>query len=282
MTHDLVSLFNNGTRLNQHDPLRNGNMICFPGIGDLVVAGDLHNHTRNFQRIQTVAALDKHPERHVILQEIVHGGLLGADGGDHSLDMLLGAIAWADKYPGQVHFLLANHDLAQVYGHPIMKDGYDLTDRFTRYFKNRAGSGFNAANQAFRAFMLTMPLAAITFTGILLSHSLPGPREMAGFDSTILRRQLTEADFGRTGSVYHLVWGRAQTPAVLSALAKAWWCELFICGHQAQDAGFATIGERMLILDSCHNHGMYLQIDLARPYTMDDLVAAVKPLASVA
>ena len=76
----------------------------------------------------------------MILQEIVHGGLLGADGGDHSLDMLLEAIAWADQYPGQVHFLMANHDLAQVYGQPIMKDGYDLTDRFTRYFKSRAGA----------------------------------------------------------------------------------------------------------------------------------------------
>jgi hypothetical protein len=105
---------------------------------------------------------------------------------------------------------------------------------------------------------------------------------MATFDNTILRRQLTEADFSRTGSVYQLIWGRAQTPEVLSALNKAWWCELFICGHQAQDSGYGVIGERMLILDSCHNHGMYLQIDLAKPYTMKDLIAVTKPLASVA
>jgi hypothetical protein len=282
MVHDLINVLQAGTRLNQRNPLRNGNTVCFPGLGDLVVAGDLHNHRRNFQRVQTVAALDKHPDRHVILQEIVHGGLLGADGGDHSLDLLLDAIVWADQYPGQVHFLLANHDLAQVYGHPIMKDGYDLTDRFTRYFKIRAGTHYATANQAFRAFMLTMPLAAITFSGILLAHSLPGPREMAAFDNTILRRQLTEADFSRTGSVYHLVWGRGQTPEVLNALCKAWWCELFICGHQAQDSGYGIIGERMLILDSCHNHGTYLHIDLAKPYTMKDLIAATNPLASVA
>ena len=281
MAHDLINVLQAGTRLNQRNPLRNGNTVCFPGLGDLVVAGDLHNHRRNFQRVQAVAALDTHPDRHVILQEIVHG-LLGADGGDHSLDLLLDAIVWADQYPGQVHFLLANHDLAQVYGHPIMKDGYDLTDRFTRYFKTRAGTHYAAANQAFRAFMLTMPLAAVTFTGILLAHSLPGPRDMATFDNTILRRQLTEADFSRTGSVYQLVWGRAQTPEVLTALNKAWWCELFICGHQAQDSGYGVIGERMLILDSCHNHGMYLQIDLAKPYTMKDLIAVTKPLASVA
>jgi len=282
MSQDLVNLFNTGTRLNQHDALRNGNMLTFPGLGDLIVTGDLHNHRRNFERIQTVAALAEHPQRHVILQEIVHGGLLDADGADHSLNMLLDAIHWADQFPGQVHFLLANHDLAQVYGHPIMKDGYDLTDRFSRYFKTRAGGQFPAAGQAFRSFILTMPLAAITFSGILLSHSLPGPRDMAAFDSTILRRQLTEADFSRTGSVYQLIWGRGQTPDVLAALAKAWWCELFICGHQAQDSGYGTIAQRMLVLDSSHNHGTFLHIDLARPYTMEELIAATKPLAAVA
>jgi hypothetical protein len=281
MAQDITSILLSGTRLNQRDPLRNGNTICFPGLGDLLISGDLHNHQRNFQRIQKIAALHKNPERHVILQEIVHGGLLGADGGDHSLDLLLDAITWADAYPGQVHFLLANHDLAQVHGQAIMKDGYDLTDRFTRYFKIRAGSGYTAAQQAFRDFIFTTPLAAITFTGILLAHSLPGLRDLATFDTTILRRQLTEADFSRNGSVYQLIWGRGQTAEVLAALSKAWWCELFICGHQAQDSGYGLIAERMLILDSCHNHGTYLQIDLSRPYTMDELVAAIKPLASV-
>ncbi len=280
--HSLTNVLNAGARLNQQDPLRNGNIVSFPGIGDLIVAGDLHNHHRNFERVKTAANLEKHPQRHVILQEIVHGGVLGADGGDHSLDMLLEAISWAEKFPGRVHFLLANHDLAQLQGQAIMKDGYDLTDRFTRYFKSRAGLEFNAASAAFRAFCLSMPLAAITFSGILLTHSLPGPRDMATFDPTILRRELTEADYARNGAVYQLIWGRAQTPEVLSTLSKAWWSELFICGHQAQDAGYGVIAERMLVLDSSHNHGTYLKIDLARPYTMDDLEAAVKPLASVA
>jgi len=127
-----------------------------------------------------------------------------------------------------------------------------------------------------------MPLAAITFNGVMLTHSLPGPRDIATFDNTILRRQLTEADFGRTGSVYQLIWGRNQTPEVLAALSKAWWCELFICGHQAQDAGYGVICDKMLVLDSCHNHGVLLHIDLARPYTLKDLISAIKPLAAIA
>jgi hypothetical protein len=280
--HSVTNILNAGTRLNQQEPLRNGNVISLPGMGDLIVAGDLHNHHRNFERVKTAANLEKNPQRHVILQEIVHGGALGQDGGDHSLDMLLDAITWAEKFPGQVHFLLANHDLAQVQGQPIMKDGYDLTDRFTRYFKTRAGGDYGNAQAAFRNFFMSMPLAALTFNGILLTHSLPGPRDLATFDSTILRRELLEADYARNGSVYQLIWGRGQTPEVLATLSKAWWSELFICGHQAQDTGYGILAGRLLVLDSSHNHGTYLKIDLTRPYTLDELAAAVKPLASVA
>jgi len=38
----------------------------------------------------------------------------------------------------------------------------------------------------------------------------------------------------------------------------------------------------MLIIDSCHNHGVFLPIDLARQYTLPDLAAACRPLASLA
>jgi hypothetical protein len=278
----LTNLLNTGARLNLDDPLRNGNMLCFPGLGDLVVAGDLHNHQRNFERVKTYANLAENPDRHVILQEIVHGGPIDGEGSDRSLDMLLDAIAWAEKFPGRVHFLLANHDLAQVQGQAIMKDGYDLTERFTRYFTSRAGLNLAAATEAFSAFIHSMPLAAITLTGIFLSHSLPGPRELASFDTTILRRELSEADYQRAGSIYSLVWGRSQTPEVLGALAKTWWSELFVCGHQAQDQGYGIIGDRMLVLDSSHNHGVLLRIDLAKQYTLQDLVDAVRPLASIA
>jgi hypothetical protein len=276
------SLLKAGAQLNLTDPLRNGNMLNFPAEGDLIVAGDLHNHQRNFERIQSVADLKHNPQRHVIIQELIHGGPLSKEGADRSLDMLLDAIKWANDFPGRVHFLMANHDLAQVQGVAIMKDGYDLTDRFNRYLKSRALLDFSGLQAAFKAFTYSMPLAAITVTGIFFSHSLPGPRELAAFDHTLLRRELTEADFARTGPVYQLIWGRSQTQEVLDTLSKTWWSDLFVCGHQAQDAGYGTLGDRMLILDSCHNHGTFLYIDLARQYTLDDLVASVRPLASIA
>ena len=178
--------------LNRTDPLRNGQMLCFPGTGDLFVAGDIHNHSRNFERFRKAAALDKNPDRHVILQELIHGGSLGAQGEDRSMEMLLQACDWARHYPGRVHFLLANHDMAQVQRVPIMKDGYDLTDRFSRYIENTYRGDGPRVVEAFHNFIYSMPLAAITVTGLFLSHSLPDPRSVAVFDQTVLRGAISQ------------------------------------------------------------------------------------------
>jgi hypothetical protein len=282
----ILDLFYRVTELNRTDPLRNGNMICFPGGRDeepneLLVLGDLHNHTRNIEKFRKVAALDRFPRRHVLLQEIIHGGILGPQGEDRSLDMLVQAMEWACQFPGQVHFILSNHDMAQVQRVAIMKDGYDLTDRFARYMHSRFGSELNAANLAFNQFVYSLPLAAITASGIMFTHSLPSARDIATFDQAILRRPLTVADYARNGPIYQLIWGRNQTQEVLSTLSRVWWSELFVCGHQSFDEGYSVIGDRMLILDSSHNHGVFLHVDLARQYTLEDLVRSVRPLASI-
>jgi hypothetical protein len=277
----LIELLLEAANLNRTDPLRNGQMLCFPGGGDLVVSADLHHHIRNFERIVKYSDLKNNPNRHVIFQELIHGGALGPAGEDRSIDTLVNAMNYARQFPGQVHFLIANHDLAQVQRLAIMKDGYDLTDRFNRYLELAYGKKLPQVNAAFKEFVYSMPLAAITMTGIFLSHSLPGPRDIATFDPTILRRQLSEKDFERGGPIYQLIWGRNQTQDVLNALSKQWWADMFVCGHQQQDSGYGVIGDRMLIIDSSHNHGTYLRINLARQYTFRDLVGEVRPLASI-
>ena len=64
-------------------------------------------------------------------------------------------------------------------------------------------------------------------------------------------------------------------------MAKSWYADLFVCGHQAQEAGAKTLGDRMLIIDSSHNHGAFLPIDLAHTYSLDELAASVVPLAAI-
>src|ERR1035437_9799368 len=179
----VLDLFRTAAEINLSDPLRNRQMLCFPAGGpdeanELLVLGDLHNHTRNFEKFRKVAALDRFPRRHVLMQELIHGGALGKQGEDRSLDILVQAMEWSCQFPGRVHFLLANHDLAQVQRLAVMKDGYDLTDRFARYISTRFGADTPAANQAFNNFVYSMPLAAITVSGIMCTHSLPTTRDL--------------------------------------------------------------------------------------------------------
>ncbi len=277
-----IDLLQQAAENNRLDPIRSAQMLYFPSVGELLVTGDLHNHRRNFERIVKAAALDMFPRRHVLLQELIHGGALGPDGEDTSLDLLLDAVEWSVKFPRQVHFLLANHDWAQIFGMAILKEGYDLTERFSRAFTVRFGGRADAVREAFRRFVLSMPLAGITVTGIFLSHSLPTWRDLGDFDSTILRRPLVESDYLRNGPVYKLLWGRSQTENSLDKLSKMWFSELFICGHQQQDKGWGVLAKRMFIVDSSHNHGVMLPLDLSRQHTIDDFKKAIMPLAAIA
>ncbi len=162
-----------------------------------------------------------------------------------------------------------------------MKDGYDLTERFNRGYGVFYGGRAAEVSAAFREFVHSMPLAAITISGIFLSHSLPGDQDMESFDAGIVRRTLTDSDYQRNGSVYKMIWGRFQSEQTLATLSKLWWADTFICGHQMQETGFGRLGKNMLILDSSHNHGVLLPLVLDRQYTMTDLIKVLVPLAGV-
>lgn len=283
----VLNLLEDSTQANLCHPMRRGAgggnepILHLPGSGELVVVGDLHNHQANFDRVKRYADLARHPKRMVVLQELIHGGPLGSQGEDTSFAMLLEALQWAREFPGQVHFLLANHDLAQVQQIPIMKDGYNLTQRFTQHLEMHYGSSAGPIAEALRSYVFSQALAAISVTGVFLSHSLPGPKELATFDTRFFARPLTEADFVRPGAGYWLVWGRHQTAEVLQQLSKAWWVEVFICGHQQQDPGYGTVDPNLMIIDSSHNRGVVLHLDLAKPYSLGSLRAALIPLSQL-
>ena len=267
----MVDLLKRAAEIFRTDPARNGNLLHLPGKGDLIIAGDLHNHIQNYDAVLRIADLPRNPGRMLLLQELIHGGMLGSNGEDLSFFMLVSALELVVQHPHRVHLILANHDLAQLQKVPVMKDGMNLTERFSLNIRLQYRSEAERVVEAFGDLVMAMPLAAISVTGLFFSHSLPSPGSLGTFDFSILRRPLVEADYQRTGSVYQLIWGRKQTAEVLQAVSKKWWADIFICGHQQQDAGYAIVPPNMLIIDSSHNQGVLLGVDLARAYTVDDL-----------
>ena len=57
--------------------------------------------------------------------------------------------------------------------------------------------------------------------------------------------------------------------------------DYFICGHQPQDMGYEVLHDRMIILASEHNHGVFLPFDLSKKLTLEKLVGNIRPFAGV-
>ena len=102
-------------------PGRTGRVVALTDATDMLVGGDLHGHLGNFQALMKRADLANHPRRHLVLQEAIHGPFRYPDGGDKSHQMLDLIAALCCQFPGRVHFLPGNHELAQATGRAILK-----------------------------------------------------------------------------------------------------------------------------------------------------------------
>lgn len=276
-----VDVLLEAARLIREDPLRNGSQLVFPNYGQVVMTGDLHGHRRNFEKLKKFCDLAHFGVRHVILHEIIHEEIGFAGEQDTSHEVLLEAARWKCEFPDQVHFLLSNHDLAQVNRHEITKNGRVVTKTFEEGVQDAYGTGADTVLRAIYSLIRSLPLAGRTANRVLLSHSLPGPRDLPAFDPSVLLRVPTEADLASRGSAHSLVWGRYHTEAVLTALRELLDVDFFICGHQPQEMGYDVLYDRMLILASEHNHGVFLPLDLKKPVTLDTLTRNIRPFAGV-
>src|SRR5512140_1861440 len=119
----IVDLLKKGIDANNTDPYRQGNVITLPNTGILIVSGDLHGHRRNFERILSRADLANNPDRHLLLQEIIHGGPEDEQGGCLSFELLFDAVQLKIDFPHRVHFIMGNHDTACISDSKVMKGG---------------------------------------------------------------------------------------------------------------------------------------------------------------
>lgn len=269
----VVETFGVATEENQVSPLREQQVIRLPDEGEVWVAADIHDHRRNFEKLITAADLRSNPQRHLVLQELIHGDHWDADGAEGSWEMLYKAADLKCDFLGQVHFLLANHDLAQIHGEGIMKAGLSVCEAFTAGVRRDFPEGADEVNVAITEFLLSLPLAIRTGNGLWFSHSLPTDQQMEGFDYTVFDRPLTGADYKRkTGPVYQLIWGRGVTPAGVEKFREKVGAELIVTGHQPQDMGYKVNGEHHLIIASDHSQGVFLPVDLGQKYDMGELV----------
>jgi len=273
----VIETFQTATEENQLSSIRDQQVINLPEEGEVWMTGDLHDHRRNFTKLVAAADLGNNPRRHVILHELIHGDHWDANGAEGSWRILYEAAELKCEHPEQVHFLLANHDLAQIHGEGIMKAGLSVCEAFNAGVKRDFGNEKSGVQVAITEFLLSLPLAVRAPNGLFFCHSMPTDEQIKTFDYTVFNRPLTGADYKRrTGPVYQLIWGRNITPAGASEFADAMGASIIVTGHQPQDMGYAINGDRHIILASDHNQGVFLPLNLSETYDMPKIAASLK------
>ena len=281
MPQTIIDLLNAGTEANHADKYRRNNLIYLPTDGSLILTGDLHGHCRNFERIVAFADLANNPDRHIVLQEIIHGGPEDASGGCLSYHLLLDVIRYKLSFPDRVHIIMGNHDTAFINNSEVMKDGKEMNRAMRHAIDREFPQDTEQVKLAIRQNLFSQPLALRSENGIWASHSLPSDQMVGKFDPQIFHRQLKINDVIRPGSAYLLTWGRRHSQALLDKLAERFDVNVFILGHQPQEKGWNKAGENLVIIASNHNHGCLIPVDLSQSYTVEQLIESIVPLASL-
>lgn len=288
-----AGVFRDAAEANRDAKCRRGSIDRVPAAGLLLATGDLHDNPTHFARVVDMAGLpgtDEKRPHHLTLHEVIHSDRL-VGGVDLSHRALLRVAALKARDPEEVHTLLANHELSQIVGAGIVKEGVRVVDAFNAGVEYVFGDEAPSVLEAIAAFIRSMPLALMSepvrdngSTGALLcAHSLPGPEMMSRFDAGVLERDLVEADYEpRRGSAHLMVWGRRHTPEQLAALAERWGVRLFILGHEHAETGWRFLPPNAVVLNSDHPAGVALPIDLAAPPTPDQVAGLVRPLSVTA
>ena len=247
------------------NPARRGSSVHLPDRGSVLLTGDLHDNPVHLRRVVDAARLGDDEHRHVVLHELIHGDRL-TNGCDLSYRVLVRAALLAARHPGQVHVVLANHELAQAFRHPVSKGAGDNLEQFDAGLEWAFGDDAGLVDEAVGRFVRAMPLAVRAPNGLFLSHSLPAPHQLEGFDLGILDRPLEDADYAlRTGSAWRMVWGRGWDADELRTLAAAWRVRTFVLGHAYVEAGAEAPFADLLLLNSDHAGGRIVEVDLAEP-----------------
>ncbi|HYE63709.1 MAG TPA: metallophosphoesterase [Phycisphaerales bacterium] len=265
-----------GAVANLRAKCRRGSIDYIEGPGKLIATGDLHDNPMHMSRVIRAAGLDgpelREDSSHLTLHEVIHSDRL-LQGMDMSYRVLARAADLKARFPEHVHILLGNHELAQMMNHAIVKDGVRSVDAFSAGVSYVFGERMEEVSDAITAFIRSLPIALKVHTprgDILCAHSLPPAAVMGRFDTTILSRHLEPEDYQSRGAAHVMTWGRGYDADGLEDLTERWGVWWFILGHEHAPTGVKFVPPNALVLNSDHEMGVYLPLDLSDPPRPED------------
>lgn len=268
------------TELTRHTPGRSGSLVRLEDAEEVMVVGDLHGNLRAFRWVLAEAALDRHPGRHLVLQELVHEiSKYEDDRPDLSHRLVDLTAALKCQYPDRVHVILGNHELAEITGRVIGKDGRALNERFRQGIKASYGPMAEDLHQAYLALFSALPLAVRTSNRVFICHTIPDGYDLDRIDLGILDAESWPPEsMKRGGTVYAMTWGRDESDETAARFAEMVDADLFVTGHQACDEGFRRANDRQLIIDGTDPHPTYARFPARGDIGIEALLDSVRVL----
>jgi hypothetical protein len=274
----VLATVSKATELMRRTPGRAGSVVSLDDAEEVMVVGDLHGNLPAFKWVLGEAGLDRHPGRHLVLQELVHEiNKNQEDRPDlsHRLVDLVSALKC--QYPDRVHLILGNHELSELTGRIIGKDGLALNVRYREGVKLSYGDACDEIYQAYLALFSALPLAVRTPNRVFLCHTIPDSRYLDGFDVAVLAAdEWPEESKKRGGAVYAITWGRDTAPETIDRFAEMVDADLFVTGHQPCESGFRQANHRQLIVDGTNPYPAFCRFPAREPVTIESLLGSVK------
>jgi hypothetical protein len=266
------------TQLFRETPGRAGSVIRPDAAEDVLVVGDLHGNLNAFRQALALADLAKKPGRHLVLQELVHGSAFYPDeGGDKSHQLVDLVCALKCQFPDRVHLILGNHELSEMTGRPIAKNGVALNALFRRGIETAYGSRADEIEGAYHELFAALPLAIRSPNRVFVCHTLPNGDKLDDLDLSVLHTgEWPPESLIRGGSVYALTWGRDTSPETVDRFAGMVDADLFVTGHQPCEEGFQQPNLRQVIIDGTDPYPTYCLFPANGPLTIEGLVGGIR------
>ena len=268
------------TRIFREAPGRHGSEMRLTDADDVIVVGDLHGNIPALLKVLEYARLDQHKKRHLVLQELIHGPrMYPDDGGDRSHQLVDMVCALKCQYARRVHVILGNHELSEITGRAIAKNGVPLNALYHIGVKTAYGAAADEICDAYRELFLAFPLAVRTENRVLLCHTMPDGYWLEKYNPEILQSTGWSAeDMARGGSVYALTWGRDVTQETVDRFLAMMDADWLITGHQPCDEGFQVPNTRQIIIDGTDPFPTFLHFAASGEIGLEQLKQGIKVL----
>ncbi|WP_372370791.1 metallophosphoesterase [Candidatus Uabimicrobium sp. HlEnr_7] len=272
--NQVLEILNAALVILQDSIYRQGFLFELPEDAELFITGDLHGNRNNFEIIKSKAKLQKHGNRHLIFQEIIHSRSFLVDYRDVSFLEVIDILELLVTFPNQVHIILGNHDLNFFLNRSSMRSKRKLDDYFFRGIELIFGGPANEIIKKYKE-IITWMAAAIKCDSMILTHSNPSSHDMKNFDFERLKKIST---LKPKKTIDFLVSGRDHSEETVKTFLQKCESEFSVIGHEFCRKGFSVANSQQVIIDSCHNLGTYLLCQPNKINSIEQLQACIHNL----